>query len=91
MKEINNNTYLVLAIMRDKENNLGMCKARGMTKSDLISKSGLSESTVKRAIDILIACGYIKEAVKQVNKKAYYVCEEGIREMQEANKIICKG
>lgn len=80
MKELNNNTYLVLVSIRDKENNKGLCKARGMSKCDIVTKSGLSESTVDRALKVLLECGYIKEAIKQINKKAYYISQE---EMQE--------
>lgn len=86
MKELNNNSYLVLVSIRDKDNNLGLCKARGMTKYDIVQRSGLSESTVQRAIQVLITCGYIKEAIKQVNKKAYYISEDGVKEVLEANK-----
>ena len=56
VKALNNNTYLVLASIRDKDNNLGLCKARGMTKADILKRSELSESTVQRAI--LIAFGF---------------------------------
>ena len=86
MKALNNNTYLVLASIRDKDNNLGLCKARGMTKVDILKRSELSESTVQRAIELLLALGYIKEAIKQVNRKAYYISEEGMKEMQDANR-----
>lgn len=86
MKEINNNTYLVLASIRDKDNNLGLCKARGITKGDILKRCGLCESTVNRAIDLLIACGFIKEAIKQVNKKAYYISEEGMEEIKQSNQ-----
>lgn len=86
MKEINSNTYVVLASMRDKENNLGMCKARGITKGDILKRTGLCESTINRAIDLLIACGFIKEAIKQVNKKAYYISEEGMEEIKQSNQ-----
>jgi predicted transcriptional regulator len=88
MAEGNNNVYIVLQCIRDKENDLGLCEARGMTKELIEQKSKLSSSTVNRALAKLLNMGLIKEALKQVNKKAYYVTPEGVQRVKELYKKI---
>lgn len=86
MKTLNNNSIKVLIKIRDKENNLGLCQGRGMTKEDIVKRSKLSVSTVNRAIKLLKEEGYINEAIKNVNKKAYYISEDGINMLKLLNK-----
>ena len=86
MKTLNNNSIKVLIKIRDKENNLGLCQGRGMTKEDIVKRSELSVSTVNRAIKLLMEKGYINEAIKNINKKAYYISEDGIKMLKLINK-----
>lgn len=86
MKTLNNNSIKVLIKIRDKENNLGLCQGRGMTKDDIVKRSELSVSTVNRAIKLLMEKGYINEAIKNINKKAYYISEDGIKMLKLINK-----
>lgn len=88
MAEANNNVYIVLQCIRDKNNDLGLCEARGMTKELIVQRSQLSTSTVNRAIIKLLELGLIKEAIKQVNKKAYYVTPKGVERVKELYKKI---
>ena len=86
MKTLNNNSIKILIKIRDKENNLGLCQGRGMTKDDIVKRSELSVSTVNRAIKLLMEKGYINEAIKNINKKAYYISEDGIKMLKLINK-----
>lgn len=86
MKTLNNNSIKVLIKIRDKENNLGLCKGRGMTKDDIVKRSELSVSTVNRAIKLLQEKGYINEAIKYINKKTYYISEDGINMLKLINE-----
>ena len=88
MADANNNVYIVLQCIRDKEHDLGLCEARGMTKELIESRSELSSSTVNRAISKLLELGFINEALKQINKKAYYVTPKGIERVKELYKKI---
>lgn len=88
MAEANNNVYIVLQCIRDTKLDLGLCEARGMTKELIAQKSQLSSSTVNRAIAKLLELGLIKEALKQINKKAYYVTPKGVERVKEIYKKI---
>lgn len=85
---LNTNDYVVLSSARDKKNNFGLCKARGMTVKMLITNSKLSESTVRRSIKKLLEKGFIDYGVRQINKDTFYVTELGIEEITEIQKII---
>lgn len=86
MKTLNNNTIKVLIKIRDKENNLGLCQGRGVTKDDIVKRCDLSDSTVNRAIKLLLDKGYIKEGIKNINKKTYYISQEGVDMLRFINK-----
>lgn len=86
MITLNNNSIKILINVRDKENNLGLCKGRGITKDILKEKSGLSESTINRAIKLLKDEGYIDDAIKNINKKAYYISKKGIEMLKILNE-----
>lgn len=86
MKELNSNHIKVLINIRDKKNDIGLCMGKGMTKDELIKRCGLSASTINRAIRILLQNGYIKEAIKNVNKKSYYISEDGLNMLRLLNK-----
>lgn len=88
MRTLNSNGFLVLTSIRNKENNTGLNAARGTEKEIIIKNSGLSSSTVNRALKLLLEEGLIKEAIKQVNKKAYYITESGITKLKEVNGRI---
>lgn len=85
---LNSNDFVVLSSVRDKKNNLGLCKARGMTVKLLMEASKLSESTVRRSIKKLLAKGFIDYGVRQVNKDSFYVTELGIKELEEVKRVI---
>ena len=86
MKTLNNNSIKVLIKIRDKENNLGLCQGRGITKDDIVKRSEWSVSTVNRAIKLLLEKGYINEAIKHINKKTYYISEDGMNMLRLLNK-----
>lgn len=85
---LNSNDFVVLSSIRDKKNNLGLCKARGMTIKTLVEASKLSESTVRRAIKKLLQKEYIDYGIRQINKDSFYVTEKGIKELEDVKKII---
>lgn len=74
---LNSNDLVILACVRDKENNTGICSARGTIKSVLVEKSRLSISTVNRSVKKLVDYGFLGKGVKQFNKMTYYITEEG--------------
>lgn len=86
LKSLNSNDYVVLASVRYPEKGLGECEAKGITKDDLVLRSKLSLSTVNRALPKLLKAGLIKEAIKQVNKKAYYLSAKGTNRLKEVFK-----
>lgn len=65
-----------------------MCSCRGMTKDKIMEKTKLSRSTVNNALRILLENEFIEEGVKQVNKKAYYITEKGMKHYCEINKKV---
>lgn len=83
MRVLNSNAFIVLTNVRDKENNTGLSQARGTIKDRIIEQSGLSSSTVNRALKLLLEEDLVAEAVKKVNKKSYYVTPEGIQRLKE--------
>lgn len=83
MQILNTNDFLILSCMRDKEHNLGMCEARGMTRKLISEKSQLSMSTVIRSTNKLLNAGLIKHGIKQINTMTYYVTEDGVNRLKE--------
>lgn len=83
MQILNTNDFLILSCMRDKDKNLGLCEARGMTRKTISEKSELSMSTVIRSTNKLLNAGLIKHGIKKVNTMTYYVTEEGIVRLKE--------
>lgn len=77
MAVLNSNDFRILSCIVDKENDLGMCEARGITKKALVKRSKLSESTINRSIKKLLEENLIAEAIKQINTKAYYLTIKG--------------
>lgn len=39
----------------------------------------LSESTIRRSLKKFLNDGYVREGVKKLNSKTYYICDKGIR------------
>lgn len=85
LRVLNSNDYVVLSSVRqpNRGKGFGECEAKGVTKDMLVEKSNLSKSTVHRAVQKLLKAGLIKEAIKQVNKKAYYLSAKGIERLRE--------
>lgn len=88
MVVLNSNDFVVLSSIRDKKNNLGLCKARGTTVKTLVETSKLSESTVRRSIKKLLQREYIDYGIKQINKDSFYVTEKGIKELEDVLKVV---
>jgi len=88
MVVLNSNDFVVLSSIRDKKNNLGLCKARGMTVKTLVEASKLSESTVRRSIKKLLQREYIDYGIKQINKDSFYVTAKGIKELEDVLKVV---
>lgn len=85
---LNSNDFVVLSSIRDKKNNLGLCKARGTTIKTLIEVTKLSDSTVRRSIKKLLQKEYIDYGIRQVNKDSFYVTEKGIKELEDVLKVV---
>lgn len=83
MENLNTNCMMVLVSIVDRDNNLGLTKGRGTNKEKILKKSKLSLSTVNRSLKLLMKEELIDEALKQVNKKAYYVTEKGKDKLKE--------
>src|SRR5574344_908132 len=80
---LNSNDLVILSSIVDKTNNLGMCEARGITKTLLSEKTNLSLSTVNRCINKLVKLGYVGNAIKQVRKNSYYLTKKGYEKLNE--------
>lgn len=83
IKTLNSNDYFILSKIYYPEKKLGNCEGRGITKDLIAERSKLSISTVNRSIPKLLKAGLIKEAVKQINKKAYYISAKGQQRLKE--------
>lgn len=83
MKTLNNNDFLILAKVVDKERSLGNCEARGTNKQRLSERSNLSMSTVTRSVSKLLEYGFIGEGIKQINSKTYYITQLGRQRLKE--------
>lgn len=86
MNTFNSNIYKVFISIRDKNEKMGTCICHGTTKEKIMEKTGLSRSTVNKALKLLLDKKYIGEGVKFVNKKTYYITEEGMKNYLEINK-----
>ena len=86
MAILNSNDFKILSCIVDKENDLGMCEARGITKKALAKRSNLSESTINRSIKKLLDEELIANAIKQINTNAYYITLKGENRMDEIFK-----
>lgn len=84
LKILNTNDLVVLSCVRDKENNTGLCSARGTTKAVLVEKSELSLSTINRSVKKLVECGLLENGVKQVNRTTYFITSKGLEILKEA-------
>ena len=87
MNILNSNDYMILACIRDTENNIGLCEARGMTKIMIKERTELSISTVNRSINKLLEAGFINNAIKEINKKTYYINKIGTNRLLEVYNI----
>jgi len=83
---LNSNDFRILSCIIDKEKDLGMCEARGVTKKALAERSKLSLSTINRSIKKLLEEELIADAIKQINTKAYYITVKGEDRMDEVFK-----
>lgn len=83
MSILNSNSFLVLSAVRNKQDDLGLCEARGMTKDMIAKKINLSSSTVNRALNALMEYELIAEGVKLVNTKTYYILPKGVERLKE--------
>ena len=90
MLNLNSNDLVVLNSIIDKENNLGLCEARGMTKDLLVKKTELSLSTINRSIEKLLANEYISKGIKQVKKHSFYITQKGYNKLNESLMIKIK-
>lgn len=86
MRIINNNSIKILVRIRDVENNLGLCEGRGMTKEQITTRCEMSTSTINRGIKLLKDNGYIKEGIMSINRKTYYITQQGINLLKAINK-----
>jgi predicted transcriptional regulator len=83
MTILNSNDFRILSSIVDKEHDLGMCEARGITKKALVEKTNLSDSTINRSIKKLLDEELIANAIKQINTKAYYLTLKGEERMNQ--------
>jgi RIO-like serine/threonine protein kinase len=83
MAILNSNDFKILSCIVDKERDLGMCEARGITKKILAKKSELSDSTINRSIKKLLDERLIANAIKQINTNAYYLTIKGEDRLNE--------
>lgn len=92
MTILNSNDFKILSCIVDKEHDLGMCEARGITKKFLAEKAKLSDSTINRSIKKLLDEKLIANAIKQINTNAYYLTIKGEDRINEIfNKPKRKG
>ncbi|HAT4302340.1 TPA: winged helix-turn-helix transcriptional regulator [Clostridium perfringens] len=87
MKKLNSNCIVVALSIMDYDKDLGFTEGRGTNKEEIMEKSRLSLSTVNRSLKLLIEQGLVKEAIKQINKKAYYVTQDGLDKIKEIRDI----
>lgn len=83
MTILNSNDFRILSSIVDKDKDLGMCEARGITKKALAEKTNLSDSTINRSIKKLLDEKLIANAIKQINTKAYYLTLKGEERMNQ--------
>lgn len=83
MAILNSNDFKILSCIVDKERDLGMCEARGITKKILAKKAELSDSTINRSVKKLLDERLIANAIKQINTNAYYLTIKGEDRLNE--------
>lgn len=83
---LNSNDFKILACIVDKENDFGLCEARGTTKDMLKERSGLSMSTVNRSVKKLLQEELIAEGIKQIKKHSFYLTKKGKERMEDVFK-----
>lgn len=94
MQYLNNNACRVLRNIPDRENDRGFNAARGMTRKAIFnncnankpSDKQISLSTVTRALKVLEQEEFIKEGIKIINVKTYFITDKGFEYLNEIKK-----
>lgn len=86
--KLNSNDYKILESIIDVKNNRGKSKGRGSTLKQIAEKTELSEIKIRKTIKVLLELGFIDFAVKKVRANAYYVTEDGVKNITEVRKNI---
>lgn len=91
---LNNNACRVLRNIPDQENDRGFNAARGMTRKAILNNCNVNKpedkqislSTVTRALKVLEQEGFIKEGIKIINVKTYFITNKGFEYLNEIKR-----
>lgn len=86
IKVLNSNDYFILSKIYYPEEKMGDCVGRGLTKKLISERTELSISTINRSIPKLLKAGLVKEGIRQINKKTYYLSAKGKQRLLEVRK-----
>lgn len=82
MYTINELKVLNLLLGLDKDSPTNALKLKDILKhneSETLISPKLSESTIRRSLKKFIADGYVKEGIKKINNKTYFISVKGIK------------
>ncbi len=86
MEDFNINDILILKSIYSKDENRGMCKARGTSISQISDRCNLSFSKIRVSIKKFIKLGWIDRGIKNINTHTYYITDLGIEAIRNLEK-----
>ena len=84
-REYNSNDYKILHNFkrRSKESKgAGVTALKGLTLKEIAIQTELSEIKVRKTIANFLVDKFIKDGIKKVRAKTYYISEDGIKELE---------
>lgn len=79
------NDYQILAIMHQKKFDAPL---KSITYMELVNETKLSINKIRKTINQFLKLGYVKEGLKQINAKRFYITSDGTEKVLKS--IKCK-
>ena len=90
LREYNSNDYKILHnfIKQNKvSKGSGVTAMKGLTLKDIAEQTELSLIKVRKTIACFFEDAFIKEGIKKVRAKTYYISESGLKELKRIKEL----
>ena len=84
-RQYNSNDYKILYnfVKRNIDSKgKGVTALKGLTLKEIAEDTNLSEIKVRKTVFSFLEDGFLKEGIKKVRAKTYYICKEGLEELE---------